>query len=69
MIFLYRKWDLNPHDHYWSTDFKSVLSTDSNIPASPNKKACKGSQFFCIAQNSNGKLLKMFHFGIKIVLL
>lgn len=30
---LYREWDLNPHGHYCPTDFKSVLSTDSNITA------------------------------------
>ena len=27
------KWDLNPHDHFWPTEFKSVLYTNFNIRA------------------------------------
>ncbi len=30
---LYSKRDLNPHNHYWSRDFKSLVSTDSTIRA------------------------------------
>ena len=33
-----RKWcrerDSNPHNHYWSRDFKSLVSTNSTIAAS-----------------------------------
>ena len=31
---MYREWESNPHGPYGPTDFKSVLSTYSNITAS-----------------------------------
>ncbi len=34
---LYSKRDLNPHDHHWSKDFKSFVSTDSTIRATFGK--------------------------------
>ena len=33
---MYREWDLNPHNHFWSRDFKSLVSTDSTIAALRN---------------------------------
>ena len=50
----YREWDLNPHNHFWSRDFKSLVSTDSTITALNNiirharrcsqlKIGCKGT--------------------------
>ena len=33
MYYLCSKWDSNPHDRYWSGDFKSPASTYSAIRA------------------------------------
>ncbi len=32
-LFLYPERELNPHNHYWSQDFKSCVSTNSTIRA------------------------------------
>jgi hypothetical protein len=32
-IVLYPERELNPHNHYWSQDFKSCVSTNSTIRA------------------------------------
>ena len=55
---LYREWDLNPHGHYCPTDFKSVLSTDSNITAYNSfhrKSDAKVHIFFCITNRLHKK--------------
>ena len=38
-----RERDSNPHNHYWSRDFKSLVSTNSTIAACQQflKKQCK----------------------------
>ena len=40
-LFMYSKRDLNPHSHYWPRDFKSLVSTDSTIRASFQRKSGK----------------------------
>ena len=48
-----RERDSNPHNHHWSRDFKSLVSTNSTIAAGPafQKKQCKGTVYLRNRQN------------------
>ena len=47
LYFLYREPGSNRHAHHWAKDFKSFLSTNSNIAATRvSKIGCKGTAFF-----------------------
>ena len=35
-----RERDSNPHSHHWPRDFKSLVSTNSTIAASPKDTLC-----------------------------
>lgn len=64
----YREWDLNPHGHYCPTDFKSVLSTDSNITAynfSHRKSDAKVHIFFCITNRLHKKKSDLVQVGLR----
>ncbi len=48
-----RERDSNPHNHYWSRDFKSLVSTNSTIAACQRltETLCKGSAYYWNCQN------------------
>ena len=50
---LCRERDSNPHNHYWSRDFKSLVSTNSTIAAGQLLciSSCKGNVYLLNCQN------------------
>ena len=66
LYFLYREPGSNRHAHHWAKDFKSFLSTNSNIAATRDfrKSAAKVLLFFDMTKCFGKKISKCHPFNL-----